>query len=221
MKSWLKNIAWLVFVVTVLILMSSVKQSKKNQYMSAPDIKFQMYEDQVFLTKEVIIRRLKNQQLLKDSMQYSDIDFAGIESFLTDMSEVKEAKVFTSAGPEWFIKITLKQAIARIFNLDGSSCYLDKDGHLMPLSTHHTAHVVTVNGYINETDLSRTVEDVINNDSLKTIEILDDLYQISNYVCSDEFFSSQITHIYINQNKEFELIPRVGNQRILFGGASI
>jgi cell division protein FtsQ len=89
----------------------------------------------------------------------------------------------------------------------------------MPISDDFSAHVVTVNGFINETDLTKNVNTVINNDSLKTIEILDDLYAISNYVCSNKFFTSQITHIFVNNLKEFELSPRVGNQRIMFGKA--
>ena len=32
-----------------------------------------------------------------------------------------------------------------------------------------------------------------------------------------DFLASQIIQLYLNQNKEFELIPRVGNHVILFG----
>jgi cell division protein FtsQ len=90
----------------------------------------------------------------------------------------------------------------------------------MPLSDNYTAHVLTVDGNINESDYTKNVTGIMNNDSLITIEILDDLYAISNYVCSDEFLSAQITHVHINGHKEFELIPRVGEQRILFGDAN-
>jgi len=135
------------------------------------------------------------------------------------MPEIKHAEVYSYISGEWQIDISLRRPIARIFNLDGSSCYLDSDGTLMPLSLNYTAHVITVDGNINETDYLKNVDDIMNNDSLKTIEILDDLYAISNYVCSDEYLSAQITHLHINRYKEFELIPRVGEQRIMFGEA--
>lgn len=199
--------------------MGFVQSSKKHQKMSTPKINIDVFEDQVFLTKDDVLYRLKNQGLIGDSIAFKDLNFEEIENFLGQMSEIKSVDVYTKAGNEWGINIKLRQAIARIFNLDGTSCYLDKDGTLMPLSPNYSAHVITVNGYINENDFTKSVDQVINNDSLKTIEILDDLYQISNYVCLDKFFSSQITHIYVNANKGFELIPRVGNQRILFGEA--
>ena len=219
MNSWLKNILWLVFIIAIFVIMGFVKTSKNNQTMGLPDVQIEVFEDQVFLTKDDILDRLKNQQLVGENKLYTDLDFEKIESFLSQMSEIKTVDVFVNSGNVVEIKIELKQAIARIFNLDGTSCYLDKDGKLMPLSTNYSAHVVTVNGFINETDITKQVTHVINNDSLKTIEILDDLYEISNYVCSDKFLNSQITHIYINANHEFELIPRVGDQRIMFGKA--
>jgi cell division protein FtsQ len=219
MNSWIKNILWLTFVVLVLVAMSFVQTSKETQKMSLPEVNIDVFEDQVFLTKDDIYYRLKNQGLIGENIAYKDLKFEEIENFVRQMSEIKSVEVFTNVGNQWGIKIKLRQAIARIFNLDGSSCYLDKDGTLMPLSPNYTAHVITVNGYVNENDFTKTVNQVINNDSLKTIEILDDLYQISNYVCLDKFFSSQVTHIYVNANNEFELIPRIGNQRVLFGKA--
>ncbi len=219
MNSWLKNILWLAFVILIFVVMSFINTSKNSQILGLPDVKISVFEDQVFLTEDDIINRLKDQDLVDANMTYSEVDINKIELFLEQMNEVKNVTVFINSGDFWEIKIELKEAIARLFNLDGSSCYLDKDGNLFPTSINHSAHVVTVNGYINETDFTKNVQTVINNDSLRTIEIIDDLYSISDYVCLNNFLSAQITHIYINANKEFELIPRVGNQRILFGKA--
>ena len=219
MNSWLKNILWLGFVVLIFVIMSFVMTSKEEQKMNLPKVSIDVFEDQVFLTQDDIKNRLIQHGLVRDDMAYSDLDFEKIETFLTGMHEIKSVDVFANTGNTWEVKIELKQAIARIFNLDGTSCYLDKEGNLMPTSNNFSAHVVTVNGFINETDYTKNVNTVINNDSLKTIEILDDLYAISNYVCLNKFFSSQITHIFVNNQKEFELIPRMGNQRIMFGKA--
>ncbi len=220
MNSWLKNILWLSFVVLVVVLMSFASSSKNNQVMGLPEITVDMHEDQVFLNKDDIEEKLLAKHLVDENFKYSDIDFAEIESYLLSLSEVKSVKVHSKIGHKWQIHVGLRQPIARLFNLNGTSCYLDKDGNLMPLSSNYSAHVLTINGYVNETDIKKSAIDVINNDSLKTIEILDDLYEISNYVCSDKFFSSQITHIYVNSESEFEMIPRVGKHRIMFGNSN-
>jgi len=219
MKPWLKNILWLLFIGAVWAVMSFVNSAQKKRVVGIPEIKIEMHEDMMFLTKEDILTRLKDKHLIGEELTYSEVEMEEIETFLMDMPEIKHAEVYSFISGEWKIDISLRRPIARIFNLDGSSCYLDKDGTLMPLSLNYTAHVLTVDGNINETDYLKNVDDIINNDSLKTIEILDDLYEISNYVCSDEYLSAQITHLHINRFGEFELIPRVGEQRIMFGEA--
>ncbi len=219
MSSWLKNIIWLSFIVLIIVLMSFVKRSKDNRLMGLPKITIEMYKEQLFLNEADVLYKLKEKKLVGEEFKYSDIHFEEIENYLTSLSEIKSVKVFANIGEQWRINIQLRQPIARLFNLDGSSCYIDKDGSLMPLSDNYVAHVLTINGFVNETNFKKNIIDVMNNDSLKTIEIIDDLYNISNYVCSDKFFSSQITHVYVNANKEFEFIPRVGRQRILFGNS--
>ncbi|MEX1002860.1 MAG: hypothetical protein WDZ35_12150 [Crocinitomicaceae bacterium] len=219
MKPWLRNILWLLFAGAVWLGLSFVKAAQDKRIVGIPEIHIEMYEGMMFLTKDDVIRRLSDKHLIGEEKTYSQLELAYIETYITDMPEIQSAEAYTYLSGEWQLDIQLRQPIARIFNQDGSSCYLDKEGKLMPLSSNYTAHVLTVDGNINEMDFSKSVSHIINNDSLKTIEILDDLYEISNYVCCDEFLTAQITHIHINEYKEFELIPRVGDQRILFGKA--
>lgn len=198
-------------------MFSFTSNSHESKVAGIPEVDIEVYEDMVFLSEEDIVERLRSRNFIGEDKTYSELELEKIETALNEMPEIKHAEAYTYVSGKWKLEIELRQPIARIFNIDGSSCYLDKDGTLMPLSNNYTAHVLTVDGNINETDYAKNVNDIINNDSLITIEILDDLYEISNYVCSDEFLSAQITHIHINGYDEFELIPRVGDQRIMFG----
>lgn len=219
LKPWLRNTIWMIFLVSVWLIMSFVNSSHDERVVGLPEIDIEMYEDMMFLTKDDVLDRLKNRHLIEEDKTYDNIELEEIEKYLNEMPEIKHAEAYAYVSGKWRLDIQLRRPIARIFNIDGTSCYLDKDGTMMPLSLNYTAHVLTVDGNINETDFTKTVDNIINNDSLITIEILDDLYEISNYVCSDEFLSAQITHIHINEYNEFELIPRVGDQRIMFGKA--
>jgi len=210
---------WVLYVITTIVLMAFVNKSQESQVVGLPTIKINLFKDMLFLSKDDILERLRNKGLVGEDKKYAEVNLGDIEAVLADMPEVKNVDVYTKIGGEWVIDLELRQPIARIFNIDGSSCYLDRDGRLMPLSSKYSAHVLSVTGNINETDYSKTVSGIINNDSLKTIEILDDLYKISTYVCSDEFLSAQFTQVHINAYNEFELIPRVGDHRILFGEA--
>lgn len=219
MKKWLKNSLWVVFLVVIGLVFSFVSDSQNERAVGFPDVNIEVFEDMIFLSEADIIGRLQDKHYIDEGKTYSEMELEKIEQFIKEMPEVKEVQVYTYLSGLWKIDMSLRQPIARIFNQDGTSCYLDTDGTLMPLSNNYTAHVVTVDGNINETDFAKNVDMIMNNDSLKTLEILDDLYEISNYVCNDEYLSAQITHIHINSYDEFELIPRVGDQRIMFGDA--
>lgn len=199
--------------------MAFANTRQENKVVGLPDIEIEVTDHMLFLTKDEVMQRLTDRNMVAENKQYNENDVAAIEAEIEGMPEVRNVNVYTWVSGKWAIEIELRKPIARIFNSDSSSCYLDEDGTLMPLSDSYTARVMTVNGFINETDMGKNAVEIMNNDSLKTIEILDDLYAISQYVCSDEFFSAQITHVFVNQYHEFELIPRVGDQRILFGDA--
>lgn len=219
MKKWIVISFWIFFTVALCVLMAFANKKQESLVVGLPQIEIEVDDHMLFLTKDIVMQRLRDKGLVNENKTYGENDLNLIENELTNMHEVKSANVYSYVSGEWFIEIKLRQPIARIFNLDGSSCYLDEEGFLMPLSETYTARVLTVSGNINETNLGKNVPEIMNNDSLKTIEILDDLYAISQYVCSDEFFSAQITHVFVNEFNEFELIPRVGDQRILFGNA--
>jgi cell division protein FtsQ len=62
-------------------------------------------------------------------------------------------------------------------------------------------------------------ESVVTNfpDSLARQTPLDEIYQFTQIVARDTFWRAQIEHVYVNTGGEFEIIPRVGNQRVNVG----
>ena len=48
---------------------------------------------------------------------------------------------------------------------------------------------------------------------------MEDVLKMAVYIHEDPFWKSQIVQVYVRRNGEFELIPRVGSQIILFGNA--
>src|SRR5690606_37327249 len=66
---------------------------------------------------------------------------------------------------------------------------------------------------------SISVSEIINNDTLKTNQILDQIYRISKYVCDDPFLRAQIGQVFYQKNGDFVVIPQVGSQKIIFGSA--
>ena len=80
-----------------------------------------------------------------------------------------------------------------------SNYYIDNIGSMMPLSRHYVAHVLVASGYV-EKEFAKN-----------------ELYKFALYLQDNEFWNDQIEQIYVDADKNVELIPRVGNHRIILG----
>lgn len=102
--------------------------------------------------------------------------------------------------PSGIIKLEVEQKmpILRVISARGNY-YVDNMGTTMPVSRHYVAHLPIVNGYV-EKELAVT-----------------DLYKFALFLQENEFWNNQIEQIYVYPDSEVELIPRVGNHRIVLG----
>lgn len=141
-----------------------------------------------------------------------------IEKKIINNSAMKDAQVYKSIDGKLNIQVKQRRPIARIFTRN-EGYYLDEFGGLMPLSDKYTSRIVVVSGNINEPYSIRYqlnyqgLEDTI---ARKTL--LDDVYKIAHYIDESAFWTSQIEQVYVNKDLEFELIPKVGNHKIVLGG---
>jgi cell division protein FtsQ len=217
MRRWLRIAVWVLFAAGTLFLMRKVKEAHENRVMEFPDIILETPLDNVFLSAEDVKERLKNKGIQIEQVVRKDLQAGLIEQVVMEMPEIEDSRVYLGLDGKWTIKGKIRNPIARIFNTHGESFYLDDKGEIMPLSPLYTARVLPVTGNIRDRIGGPGVDEVINNDSLKTISKLPQTYAISNYVCNDPFLRAQITQIHIEDNGDFVLIPRVGMQRIVFG----
>jgi cell division protein FtsQ len=113
---------------------------------------------------------------------------------------IEDAEVFVLPSGELQVELTQKKPIVRVQNISDNEFYVTMDGNPFPLSRNYTQRVLIANGHIA--------------DSVDVAQVT----KLSRYIVQDAFWKSQIIQVYLNENKEFELIPRVGNHTILLGG---
>jgi cell division protein FtsQ len=219
MKKWLKIAFWVLFIVSVSITLGLTKSTQANTIANTPQILIHVDGEYTFLTEDDLLLRLKSDGLIYDNQIMQHLDVNKLEQFIANMPEVKSVDVFTDIGNNWNIELTLRKPIARIFNKKGESFYLDAEGKSLPTSPVHTARLLVFSGEIADDLSTDPVDQIINNDSLKSILSLDDVYRISNYVCNDPFLHALIGQVYVQKGGQILLIPLVGEQVIEFGKA--
>lgn len=219
MKYWVKITLWSVFGGAVIFLLFYTQSHLRKLTVKETSIHIDVEGENSFLTEEELKSRLQRNNLIFVNQKAEQVNLEKIEQFIQNMEEVKNVKVFLTWDASLEIDVKLRRPIAHVFNLHGENFFLDADGYKISGGTAHTARVLVVTGEIPDRYSSESVNEIINNDSLKTILKLDDVYRISNYVCNDPLMQSLIGQIHRKNNGDFVLVPLVGDQTVVFGTA--
>jgi hypothetical protein len=109
------------------------------------------------------------------------------------------------------VRVKQREAVVRVINEKGLDFYIDIEGHKMPVSLKYVPHVPVVNGHISEPY----------NGALDSIEsqLVKDVFRTAQFINGDSVWSSQVVQLYVNEQQDIELVPRVGNQQIILGNA--
>ncbi len=148
----------------------------------------------------------------------SQINTQQIESLVYKHPAIKEARVYKTITGCVNIEVLQRQPLLRIINRYGDTYYIDEDGKAMPWSNHFTARVLVANGNIgNRFDFSKYRGINILNDSISSYHILKDLYELAVFIQDNKFWRAYFEQVYVEDDGNFELIPRVGGHLIIFG----
>ncbi len=184
------------------------------------DIKVNQDDELDFIDKTDVAQLIKDRGDSIVGQPKSTVNVTELEKALNSHPAIANAEVSISIDGVLKVDVKQRKPIIRIINADGDSYYLDDEGTLMPLSDKYTAKVVVANGNIFEPFAKRyqySVNDIAKDSLLKTTSMLDELFAMATYINADEFWKSQVQQIYINSEKDMEIVPLVGNQKIIFG----
>jgi len=204
-----KGFAWLVCLGGVGVLMSFIAVRKQGQ--KCTSVKILIPGADNFIEREEVDAILKQSQGNLTGRILTNINTHDIEKALRANPYIAFAKVYADMDGVIRIEIRQRQPVLRIINAGGQDYYVDRDGLKMPVSANFTADVLVATGNIMEGFGGRV-------DTLRT-PLLVDLYKTAVFIKQDTLWDAQIEQLFVNSSDDIELIPRVGNQRIILGNA--
>lgn len=142
------------------------------------------------------------------SIPIGTINVERVERVLENDPFILDAETYINANNRINIGVKQREPLLRIIDNNGLDYYLDNGGFKMPLSKHYTARVLVATG-----NIPPHVPDFLERDK----HILKDIFDLTNLILKDDFYSSLVEQIYVSNKGEFTLIPKVGRQKILFG----
>ena len=219
MKTRLNILLWCTGLVAIFTLMGFVEfETSKLKY---NDLEIRInYQDDNFFVEDDDIRKIINNLGYSIDQSLKDVDLNRIEEILKNNSSISNAEVFSTIDGKVMVEVMQRRPIIRIFNKLGNSYYIDDEGELMPTSNKYTSRVLVASGNIENNITSYSIERTQGSAETlpqKSVDILEQIYQLARTIDRDEFWKAQIVQIYVNEELEIELIPRVGQHRIILG----
>ena len=200
---------WLISLGGLVTLMSFIEYKKAE--VTCKDVKVYIPGNQYFIDREEVdnILGIKQHKLIGSKLK--DINIHLLEQRLKANPFIESATVYADMDGIIRVEISQRQPVLRVMNQFDQNFYIDQHGLKVPLSNNFTARVIAANGYIDEVFGSKV-------DTLHT-EIAREIYRTADFISKDSLWNAQIAQIYVDQDHQIELIPRVGTNRILLGNA--
>jgi cell division protein FtsQ len=201
--------AWVICLSGLVVLMSFIEKEKAS--LVCKDVKVIIPGNQNFIERAEVDQILIENGGRLVGRELKNINIQKLEEALKANPFIRFAKVYADMDGVLNVKIRQREPILRIINITGMDFYVDREGNKIPMSENFTANVLIANGLIYE-EFSAKV------DTLNT-KLAKDLYRTAAFISADTLWNSQIEQLYVNQQNEIEMIPRVGDQKIILGDA--
>ncbi len=145
-----------------------------------------------------------------------------LEKIIMSNSFVQTAEVYSSVDGRINVSVKQRNPLVRIITMHDEQFYIDDRGSFMPVSNKYSPPVLVANGYIFDRFAEQKINFVtplVNDSAMQNKPVIEQVYELAHFIESDTFWNAQTEQIYVNENQELELIPRIGNHRIVIGDA--
>lgn len=143
--------------------------------------------------------------------ELAKLPLADLEEQIENHPHVKSAEVFANIPGQLSIHIRQRTPVVRIINQEQESFYLDEQGQRMPFAPAYGKPLITATGQIHA-----NVHDTLNPHQNRQLQAI---YKVSKHIRSDSFLQALTGQLYVDQDQNIQIIPRIGEQTIVLGKA--
>jgi cell division protein FtsQ len=211
----LKKILLIVPVLYLIVMPVYLASSSNSKPCSEIIIDIKDSADYHFVTKRQLMNLVYGNNSMIIGKKLKDISIFDIENRINVLHELKTAEVYLTIDGGLHVYADQRNPIMRVMPADGGDYFVDDQGYVFRRRNLYTPRVHIVEGNVNITGAMLDSLSVL--DTCIRHSILKDMFSFINYINNDSFWSAQIDQIYVDDNNEIDLIPRVGNHIIHLG----
>ena len=206
-------------IAAFLLSAGLVKSHQKDVTCKSVNINVDETEGNFFVEQSDILNVIHDKWGALVGKRVDAINMNVLETMIQNNPFILRAEVFSTIDGEVNIDVKQREPVLRIINSENQSFYIDKKGMYMPVSDKFASYVPVASGNIPDKYVQGSV--IKNPNEIKSgaynKSLLEQLFEVAMFTRASELWGAQFVQYYINEDGDIELIPRVGNQRIILG----
>jgi cell division protein FtsQ len=192
----------------VALLIAAVNK-KDEEICKGYEIRIHGANEQLFLDKADIIELLTADNRIK-GVTVSSLDLQKMEEKLERHAWIRSAQLFVDNNSILKISVEEREPVARIFTMAGNSFYIDSACERLPLTEKIAVRLPVFTNFPSERLRWNKADKAL----------MRQIKEMSEFIQKDQFWTAQIAQVDITPQRNFEMVPTVGNHIIEFGDGS-
>ncbi len=213
------NIAlWSVGALALVVTLGFTGQEQQEQLCKGLRIKIADQTGHYFIEPADILQVLNTKGGKIKGSAMKDINTGLLEKIVYSNPFIGKAEVYSTIDGYVNIDVWQRNPVLRIVNYDNEHFYVDDQGVFMPVTDKYSCQVIVASGNIYDGYAAQSLKYAVPFVKDSTVKpILSQLNEIALFLKENEFWDAQIEQIYVNNQSEIELIPRIGDHNLLLG----
>jgi cell division protein FtsQ len=210
-KNILLATLWVVVGAGTIVLLVAAVHKKDSKHCKGIKINISGASNNFFIDKSDVQKVITNYAGTNAvGRPIEDFNLVAMEAVLKKDVWIKDAQLFFDNNEILQADVEEREPVARVFTTGGNTFYVDNSNMMLPLSEKFSARLPVFTGFPSDAKVLLKADSNLLND-IKTISIL---------IQQDSFLMAMIDQVDITAERNFEMIPKLGNQVIVFGDAT-
>lgn len=206
------TVLWFAIAGAGIVLLQAAVRSQNVKKCKGVEIEISGVSNNFFIDDKDVLSIIKNfvggdpKGKTLESFSLRDI-----ENNLEKDVWIKNAELFFDNNDVLQVSVDEREPAARLFSVDGNTFYIDSSLKILPLSDKFSARLPVFTGFPHSSNVTMKAADS---------SLLRSVLVISEQLQADSFLMAMVDQVDITPQRNFEMIPKIGNQTIVFGDAT-
>ncbi len=201
---------WIAISAGMVVLLIAAIRKEDNQKCSGLNVVIKGVSNNFFVDKSDILKAIND--YIDGAPVGQPLNVFNLKSLETDLQKniwVKKAQLFFDNNAALQIIVTEREPVARVFTSSGTTFYIDSSITMLPLSEKFSARLPVFTNFPSDKAVLTKADSAL----------LKEVYSMSMAIQKDSFRMALIDQVDITAQRNFELVPKIGNTIIAFGNA--